>query len=251
MADYLPDMNNSACPLNAPPFFTQHPKLWFVILEMNFMVNNIVSSGIKFMHTACLLPVDSLHKVADVISTLQDSDTPYQTLKESIIRAHLEELLCREDHLGDDELPSDLLRRMNNLLQDNDPSFDQQLFRQIFYGKLPHRIQSALITVKDKLNVEDTALLADEFMKNSLESSRSKNASDEISEIVDMLANLTTRISMLETVSSPIHRRTRSRKNSITKNHCYYHRVFREYALKCRGPCNYPETENKRAQGKQ
>ncbi|KAK8373215.1 hypothetical protein O3P69_017408 [Scylla paramamosain] len=74
----------------------------------------------------------------------------------------LTELLSQEELGG--EKPTDLLRRMKKLLGDKYPSFDKELFLQLFYQRLPPDTQRCLFTVKNKLSVDELATLADEFM---------------------------------------------------------------------------------------
>ena len=152
----------------APPFCT-HPKMWFNLVECNFKANKITKSLTKFSHATSLLPQDVLTKVADVIQKAILSDTAYEDLKtaiisrlESSVSTRLQELLSKEE-LGN-EKPSDLLRRMQRLLSDQYETFDQVLFRQLFYQRLPSEIQRGLFSVKDGLPLEDLARLADDFM---------------------------------------------------------------------------------------
>ncbi|KAK8388471.1 hypothetical protein O3P69_020453 [Scylla paramamosain] len=55
---------------------------------------------------------------------------------------------------------------MKKLLDDkySYPSFDKELFLQLFYQRLPPDTQRCLFTVKNKLSVDELATLADEFM---------------------------------------------------------------------------------------
>ncbi|KAK8376639.1 hypothetical protein O3P69_009924 [Scylla paramamosain] len=53
---------------------------------------------------------------------------------------------------------------MRKLLGDKYPSFDKELFLQLFYQRLPPDTQRCLFTVKNKLSVDELATLADEFM---------------------------------------------------------------------------------------
>ncbi|CAB4059918.1 unnamed protein product [Lepeophtheirus salmonis] len=113
--------------------------------------------------------VHILSNVSDVISSLGKLETPYETLKtvnleicQATLTARLQEVLSREE-LGDEHLPN-LISCMKKQLEEIHTSFDQQLFKQLFYIFLPHYVQRGLITVKDKLEREELSKLADELL---------------------------------------------------------------------------------------
>ncbi|KAG0727286.1 hypothetical protein GWK47_034964 [Chionoecetes opilio] len=153
----------------APPFCSQDPSMWFSILESNFKASRITVSLTPFSHATALLPPNVLSQVSDVIGKAVDSATPYEDLKsailsrlESTVAARLQELLSQEER--GNEKPSDLLRRMKKLLGDKYTSFDQDLFKQLFYQRLPPTIHLNLLSIRSKLSHEEVAELADEFM---------------------------------------------------------------------------------------
>ncbi|XP_076039429.1 uncharacterized protein LOC143024503 [Oratosquilla oratoria] len=153
----------------APAFCSQDPSMWFSILECNFKASSITVSLTKFSHTTAVLPPDVLSQVSDVIAQAVTSNTPYEDLKKAVlarlqntIAVRLQELLSREE-LGN-ERPSGLFRRMKTLLADKYDSFDKEVFKQLFYQRLPPATQRSLFTVKDTLAVDALANLADEFM---------------------------------------------------------------------------------------
>ena len=159
----------AAVTIKALPFSSQDPTMWFSILECGFKASRTTQSLTKFTSAASLLPPDVLSQVSDVITSAPTSDTPYEDLKSAVLdrlqtpmAARLRELLSTEELGG--EKPSDLLRRMKQLLGDKYQSFDADLFLQLFYQLLPHTIQRGLFTVKDKLQPDELANLADQFM---------------------------------------------------------------------------------------
>ena len=96
--------------------------------------------------------------MSDIIAAATTSNTPYEDLK-----LRCKELLSKEEL--SDEKPTDLLRRMKKLLGDKYNAFDTDLFKQLFYQRLPTSIHQGLFTVKSKkLSVEDLAALADDYM---------------------------------------------------------------------------------------
>ena len=81
----------------------------------------------------------------------------------SSIKFRCKELLSKEE-LGN-EKPTCLLRRMKKLVSDKYNAFDTDLFKQLFYQRLPTSIHQGLFTVKSKkLSVEDLAAQADDYM---------------------------------------------------------------------------------------
>ena len=143
--------------------------MWFSLLDCGFKASSITNSLTKFTHAVSLLPPDVLPLVAEAISTASSSDTPYEDLKTALLKnlqssvaTRLRELLSKEE-LGD-EKPSQLLARMKQLLGDKYKKFDPDLFKQLFYQRLPSRIQRSLFSVRDTLPLEDLASLADEFL---------------------------------------------------------------------------------------
>ena len=116
--------------------------MWFAIIKCNFRAASITANLTKFIHATALLPLDVLFNVSDTISNTAASATPYDDLKtavltqlQSTVTACLQELLSKEE-LGD-EKPSDVLRHMKKLLGDKYSAFDTDLFRHLYYQRLP------------------------------------------------------------------------------------------------------------------
>lgn len=158
----------AAVAFRGPVFCNKDPAMWFAILECNFKAANITKTLTKFNHAVALIPPDSLSLVSDVVSAAINSDTPYEDLKvatlarlQSSAATRLKELLSKEE-LGN-EKPSELLRRMKKLLGDKYQTFDQDIFKQLYYQRLPPNTQGSLFSVKDKLAIDELAKLADEF----------------------------------------------------------------------------------------
>ena len=251
----------------APEFCSHDPTLWFNLLEMNFKVNRITSSVSKFSLATQKLPSEVLTKVSDVIQLAITSQQPYEDLKkavidrlESTVTTRLQELLSKEE-LGN-EKPTDLLRRMKRLLSDKYATFDQSVFRQLFYQRLPSVIQANLFTVKDKLSLEELAKLADDFM-DSVPSTKvaaiapPTESTSEVQQLTAVVSQLTLQLNALQekfdTVinarSDSPHRgrpreRPRERSRSFSRNRgdavCFYHARYGRKAKKCVQPCDFP-----------
>lgn len=264
----------------APPFCSQDPSVWFSLVECNFKCNNITASLTKFSHATALLPPDVFSKVSDVIVKAISSKTPYEDLKTSIISrlqtpltTRLQELLSKEE-LGN-EKPSGLLRRMKQLLGDKFESFDKALFLQLFYQRLPQTVQQALFTVKNTLDIEKLADLADDFQESisreqvnvvRADLTANKMQSPYETHLIDLISQLTLRVDSLQKQVSSLEskvngnnsqeanrdhsrRRFRSRSPSNFRDGmCFYHANFGIKARRCDLPCNF-QRSNLNSQG--
>lgn len=260
----MPDDGNpglaAATTFYAPSYLPSDPAMWFNILECSFKASNISSSLTKYTRAASLLPSEVLSQVSDIITAASTSEHPYEDLKaallqrlQSSVTTRLRELLSKEE-LGS-EKPSDLLRRMTQLLGDKYQSFDRDLFKQLFYQRLPPAIQASLFSVKDSLEPDAIAKLADDFMASQPPApSVSAVASPEAA----VLSKLLEQVSLLQTTVTSLQkqlddtRRSRSRTRSPTPRRrqyrsrsrsspgvCWYHRRFGTSATKCTSPCTY------------
>ena len=193
--------------------------MWFAIIECNFKAASITANLTNFTHATALLPPDVLFKVSDIISNAAVSITPYDDLKTAVltrlhstVTARLQELLSKEEF--GDEKPCDLLRRMKKLLGDKYSALDTDLFRHLYYKRLPLATQRSLFSVKDKLTVEEIAQLADDFMVTlppdpSVTSATVKSEADShLAELVSQLAlqvsDLTCRLDSRSRAKTPL-----------------------------------------------
>ena len=254
----------AAVAMRAPTFCAQDPTIWFSILECGFTASSITRSLTKFTHGASLLPPDVLSQVSDVITTAVTSTTPYEDLKAAVLKrlqssvaARFRELLSKEELGG--EKPTDLLRRMKQLLGDKYQSFDEDLFKQLFYQRLPPDIQRALISVKSKLPPDELANLADDYMAtlppvqaSSVSSITPQDSSAQITQLTSLLSQLLVDVSNIKkqlsdrprSRSSTPHRRRHQSRSRSASGMCYYHRKFGDNAVKCDKPCTYTTASN-------
>lgn len=258
------DDNSSAAAavsFKAPPFCSQDPSIWFSILECGFKTAKITNSLTRYTHAVSLLPADVLPQVSDVIASAYNSDHAYEDLKtallqrfQSSVATRLRELLSKEE-LGN-EKPTDLLRRMKQLLGEKYQSFDPDLFKQLFYQRLPPAVQRSLFSVKDDLKPDAIAKLADEFMATlpgPLTSSVSSVVSErttQFDELVKQVSLLATKVTSLERLDrrhsrSPTPHRRRRRSRSKSPGLCWYHNNFGEKATRCTTPCTYKASNSK------
>ena len=93
---------------------------------------------------------------------------PYDKLKTELIKRtseseqkRLHQLLISEE-LGDKK-PSQLLRRMKQLLGEN--QLEERILRQLFLQRLPQNVQLILASSSDAVDVEQLALIADKILE--------------------------------------------------------------------------------------
>ncbi|MPC41329.1 hypothetical protein E2C01_034917 [Portunus trituberculatus] len=131
-------------------------------------------------------------------------------------------------------------------------SFDAELFKQLFYQRLPPAIQRSLFSVKDNLHPNAIATLTDDYMA-TLPSSQASSVSavssgsshsSQMTHLTELVSQLTTEVAQLK---QQLRDRPRSRWISLRRRQhrsrssspglCWYHQKFGEKALKCTAPC--------------
>ncbi|XP_037512337.1 uncharacterized protein LOC119389205 [Rhipicephalus sanguineus] len=160
---YLNDV--SAVQLRLPSFWPQDPQVWFHQVEAQFSLYRIASETTRYHHVASVLPPDVASKLSDVLSSPSDT-APYQHLKTKVLerfmpseRVRLQQLL-EEGDLGD-RRPSQLLRRMRQLLREHAVSAHSALLRELFLQRLSQPIRLVLAAAGD-VNLGRLAELADQ-----------------------------------------------------------------------------------------
>ena len=131
----------SAVAMKIPPFWPADPVVWFTQVEAMFMCRGIVQQRTRFNHFIAALAPNAAAKVRDLILR-PPPDHPYDELKQALIKRtkaseqqHLQQLLTAEK-LGDRK-PSQLLRRMQQLLGNSGPALDSAFVRELFLWHLP------------------------------------------------------------------------------------------------------------------
>lgn len=260
----------SIATVKLPEFWTTDSELWFITIESIFRKNRITTQLSKYDYVVAALPQSIASIVRDVLRA-PPADNPYEKLKMELTRRtteseqrRIQQLLTTEE-LGDRK-PSDLLRRMHQLLGDRAESLDASIFKELFLQRLPQQVRMILSTLSEPL--ETLAQMADKIMDvsalgisavsqkppaagqssgaHSLEEKFSQllQSNKRLSEQVDQLAkNLRDLRARPSRPSSP--HTSRGRRPSATRDDtnrwCWYHRLFGDDARKCTQPCAFPE----------
>ncbi|XP_072142645.1 uncharacterized protein [Dermacentor andersoni] len=249
----------SAVSIRLPPYWDRNPALWFLQAESQFILSGVHTEQRKYHLVVSALSPTAAEEAADLLSG-PASATPYSDLKAALLqrtttsqRARMQQLLSAED-LGD-RRPSQLLRRMQQLMSGNTTVNDDRVLRELFMQRLRVNVQMILATAT-VMDLNSLASLADKVMEvvtpavcnvtpsNTTASSVPQTSSSAASPI-DVLCN---RRAAERHRNSPRHGRYRSssrsrrpreeRSRSQTPSRvCFYHRRFGQEARHCLRPC--------------
>ena len=246
----------AAVHLKLPPFWPADPDVWFAQVEAQFSTRGITAQRTKYDYVVASLSPESATEVRDII--LHVPDNPYDTLKQQLIqRTCLPEQrrlqqLFHSMELGDRK-PTQLLRRMQQLLGDSVSAAEGPLLRELFLQRLPSNVRMALASSIEHKSLEELAELADKIIDvappnvsaitpttpDTVESLRA-----EVTQLKELVSTLSSRSRSLRRRSpspSPWRRQPRSgspppRSPPFTTP-CWYHRRFGDRARNCTPPC--------------
>lgn len=254
-----------AVQLKLPPFWSADPELWIAQVEAQFRTRGITQDSTKYDYVVGSLGTETAIELRDVLLRPPE-DEKYETLKQALLKRNvlsdqkrIHELLSQED-LGD-RRPSQVLRRMQQLVGDN-KSIDDQLLRSLFIQKLPSTLQAILVTAGD-INISDLGEMADKMMEvtsfggvNSTTPHQTMTAEvsslrQEVQELKEMIQGIV--------INSVTSRESRPRKSSRDSSRgrspfrrprdaskhplCWYHHRFGEKSHRCEQPCAWNEQQ--------
>ena len=240
--------------LKLPPFWPSDPDLWFAQVEAQFSTRGITSQKTKYEYVVASLSPEFATQVRDLILRIPDT-TPYDTLKRQLItrtalpeQRRLQQLLSSTE-LGD-QRPTQLLRRMQQLLGGEMADADGKLLRELFLQRLPDNVRMVLASFGDTKTLDQLAELGDSIISAGSPSVAAVTHSQPSNELQDLrkeLCQLRETVSALSTsvrTRSPSpHRRHFRPRSPPPQQHptstCWYHARFGDKARKCTPPCSY------------
>nr|XP_054931077.1 uncharacterized protein LOC129386846 [Dermacentor andersoni] len=254
----------SAVPIRLPSYWDRNPAVWFLQVESQFILSGVRTEQRKYHLVVSALSPTAAGEVTDLLSG-PASATPYSDLKAALLertttsqRARIQQLLSAED-LGDRQ-PSQLLRRMRQLMSGNTTVNDDRLLRELFMQRLPVNVQMILATAT-VMDLNSLASLADKVVEvvtpavcnvtpSSTTASSVPQTSSSAASPINVLCN---RLEQLVCAAerhrtSPRHGRYRSSNRSRRPRQersrsqtpprvCFYHRRFGQEARHCLRPC--------------
>jgi hypothetical protein len=244
----------AAVVLKIPPFWPSDPQVWFAQVEAQFNTRGITVQKTKFEHIIASLAPEVAQEVRDIILDPPDAN-PYDTLKDQLIKRtaaseqrRLQQLFNAEE-LGDRK-PTQLLRRMQQLLGDKAGATDASFIRELFLQRLPANVRMVLAS-SDTADINNLAQLADKVMEvagTQHISNISHPAATEVKQLRSEIADLKRMFNSVTFTpqKSPRHphRRPPSRNRSPSPlppppptDICWYHQRFGSSARKCQSPC--------------
>ena len=249
-------MDISAVSLKIPTFWPADPEMWFAQVEATFTTRGISVQRTKFDHIIASLSPEVATEVRDLILK-PPSDNPYDVLREQLIRrtAASEQLKLQQlfttEQLGDRK-PTQLLRRMQQLLGEHTSTTDSAFLRELFLLKLPANVRMVLASTGDTVSLDKLAELADKILEVALPSSiaavdsSAPQLSTEVSQLREQVTHLHDMVQSFTKRNWTIGRRPKSRSVSprpppppATATLCWYHQKYGDAARRCKPPCDF------------
>ena len=250
----------AAINLKLPPFWPSDPEVWCTQVEAQFATRGITAQKTKFEYIVASLSPEYATEVRDLILH-PPATRPYDALRDQLVKRtaasdqrRLQQVLHSEE-LGDRK-PSQLLRRMQQLLGDTAAATDRTFVRGLFIQRLPANIRMVLASAADSTSLEDLAHLADRIVEAAPSPISSINDTlpppplpgPEIEQLRSEVGRLADLVADLSTNERPSRRRSLTpRRRSWTPRRspsparqtlCWYHEQFGSAARKCRPPCS-------------
>ena len=167
--DTTRNMTVAPVSLKLPPFWQQDPEVWFAQVEAQFDTRSITVERTKFDYVVASLSTEIATEVRDLILSPPD-ENPYTVLKQQLIgrtaaseQRRLQQLFNAEER--GDRKPTQLLRRMHQLLGDKASTTDSTFLRELFLQRLPANVRMVLASTPEPTSLDQLATLADKIME--------------------------------------------------------------------------------------
>ena len=244
----------SAINVKIPPFWPADPEIWFAQVEAQFSTRGITLQRTKFDYIVASLAPEFAQEVRDLILA-PPATTPFDTLKKQLIdrtaaseQRRLQQLFHAEE-LGDRK-PTQLLRRMQQLMGETSTSTDNTFLRELFLQRLPANVRMVLASTDTGKNLADLAQLADKVMEVAVPSVASVTATSSPSEVAQLRSEIGDLRKLVGRLLSSNRQRTPSRgryrgqspspapSSTSQSTLCWYHQRYGSAAQECRLPCS-------------
>ena len=254
-----PDVSAVSIALKLPPFWPADPELWFAQVESQFACRRITSQHSKFDYVVSSLAPEFAAEVRDLLIN-PPTDNPYTTLKTQLTKRTTAseqkklQLLFTSEELGDRK-PTQLLRRMQQLLGNRAGMTDDSFLRELFLQRLPPNVRMVLASTPDGTGLVQLADLADKVMEVASPTAGSIAAVTTPSTLATEIEHLRGEVLRLEKLVQKLARsRSLSHSGSRPSRHsptpppanssdtpdlphdseslCWYHRKFGDWAQK-------------------
>lgn len=238
--------------LALPPFWPSDPELWFAVAEAQFVAKSVTSEKAMFYHVVSCISSDVASEVRDLVLE-PPAERAFEALKQRLIqRAPSLEQHRFQEALSSEELseraPSDLLRRLRQLLGTRARSGNESLLREAFLRRLPATVRGVLSSAGD-MSLDLMAQLADKVAEVATAPPPPSAASADVSAEVHRLRGQVSKLTKLVETLTVQRRRVRSKSpHSVSPaagssrkpqqaKECWYHRRYGDQASKCVPPC--------------
>lgn len=261
-----PDVSAVSVALKLPPFWPADPELWFAQVEAQFACRRITSQRSKFDYVVSSLAPEFAGEVRDLLVT-PPTEEPYTTLKTQLTKRTTAseqkklQLLFTSEELGDRK-PTQLLRRMQQLLGNRSGMIDGSFLRELFLQRLPPNVRMVLASSPEGTGLEQLAELADKVMEVAAPNppsiagvTASSTLAAEVGQLRDNISRLEKMVQSLARSHSYSRSHSRSSRRPSTPpatdssdatdpphdsdSLCWYHHKFGTNAQKCRAPCSW------------
>ena len=255
-----PPSTVAAVSIKLPPFWPADPEVWFVQVEAQFATRGIATQKTRFEYVISSLSPEFATEVRDLLLR-PPAENPYDRLKAELVKRtaaseqrKLQQLISGEE-LGDRK-PTQLLRRMQQLLGDHAAEANNTFLRELFLQRLPPNVRMVLASTGDAMDLNTLADMADKVIEVSTPSVSAvshtppadtlevEQLRKEVTRLADLVASLTR--------ERPRRDRSRSRgprprspapkefqQQDQTPGLCWYHKKYGAAAHKCQSPCNW------------
>ena len=251
--------NVAAVSLKLPPFWPADPELWFAQVEAQFACRRITSQRSKFDHVVSSLAPEFAGEVRDLLVKPPTVD-PYTTLKTQLTKRTTAseqkklQLLFTSEELGDRK-PTQLLRRMQQLLGNRPGMTDESFLHELFLQRLSPNVRMVLASSPEWTGLEQLAELADKVMEVAAPNppsiarvTTSPTLATEVEHLRKEVARLEKAVQTLAQSRSFSRSHSRPSRRPPTPppanapphdsdSFCWYHHKFGSKAQRCRSPC--------------